>query len=655
MELNTQQKAAVEAPRGPLLIVAGAGTGKTRTLTSRLMHFIEEGTKPQRICAITFTNKAAKEMAERISDLKNPNSIRMTRKNNSGRSDVFVDSGRGQPFIGTFHALGARILRKECRLLGRKPNFVIFDDHDSFDLIKKITKKLLPPGKSDKADGGKRERDERPAYFAEKISEIKNLNDALQKLTGSEKEKDKLALKIFKLYEKRLQENNAFDFDDLIEKVVFLFRRYPEVLQKYQKKFDAILVDEYQDLNPAQYELVKFLAGGHRNLSVVGDDEQMIYGWRYADLKTFLDFERDWPGARIAFLEENYRSTANIVGAATAVAANNVYRRPKNLWTKNEAGARIKICELDDEDEEAEWIANTISNFQFSIFKKNGEGESTAVLYRTNAQSRAIEQALINKQISYKIFGGVKFYERKEIKDIVAAMRLAANKSDEISRDRLEKNLSKRKFSELWEKISDPKAGTAAPVKLINIFLKATAYVEYLEKNYFNYDERKENISELVNFASRYDNLPQFLEEIALVQPTDVPSASDKEPAYAKASVGRQATSDKEKPVSSNRLPVASLMTIHLAKGLEFDDVFIAGGTEGLLPHARSMENEYQLEEERRLMYVAMTRTKKNLHISFYDTPSRFLSEIPTEFTELENKIGGSSPPDDEENFISYD
>ncbi|MDO8664942.1 MAG: UvrD-helicase domain-containing protein, partial [Candidatus Liptonbacteria bacterium] len=251
-------------------------------------------------------------------------------------------------------------------------------------------------------------------------------------LKNSSRPEDSATLKIFACYEKKLEENNAFDFDDLIEKPVSLFRKHPELLKKYQKKFDAILVDEYQDVSPMQYELIKFLAGGHKNISVVGDDEQLIYGWRYANLRIFLDFEKDWPGARIVFLEENYRSTKNIIGAASAVAQNNQYRRPKNLWTKNPAGAQIKIIETGGEDEEAEYIATQISNFpslteesrsgQFSI---SGEipSRTTAILYRTNAQSRALEQALIRHQIPYKIFGGLKFYERKEIKDVVAALR----------------------------------------------------------------------------------------------------------------------------------------------------------------------------------------------------------------------------------------
>jgi DNA helicase-2/ATP-dependent DNA helicase PcrA len=294
-QLNPAQKSAAEAPVSPLLIVAGAGTGKTRTLTSRMVYLIDGGTPPEKICAITFTNKAAQEMRNRIS--------------------------REEPFIGTFHSLGARILRGECRRLGRTPNFVIFDDHDSFDLIKKIVKKSLVNDKNKKNT---------PAFFARQISKIKNIDSALDGLKEPP-ERAALIRDVFHEYEAALARNNAFDFDDLIEKPVALFGQHPEVLEKYRAKFDALLVDEYQDINPKQYEFVKLLAGGHNNLSVVGDDEQTIYSWRYADIRTFLDFDKDWPGAKIHFLEENYRSTATIIRAAAAVAENNRYRTPKKL------------------------------------------------------------------------------------------------------------------------------------------------------------------------------------------------------------------------------------------------------------------------------------------------------------------------------------
>ena len=447
--LNPAQKAAAEAPPAPLLIVAGAGTGKTRTLTSRIAYLIETGMPAGRICAITFTNKAAEEMKNRV--------------------------GNREPFIGTFHSLGARILRKECRAFGRDPNFAIFDDHDSFGLVKKITKKT-------------------PALFARKISEMKNVDNAL--LRAKEPPERAVPVQnVFDEYEAALARNNAFDFDDLIQKSVALFRQYPEILEKYRAKFDALLVDEYQDINPKQCELVKLLAGGHNNVSVVGDDEQTIYSWRYADIKMFLDFDKAWPGAKVYFLEENYRSTGVIIRAAAAVAENNRFRAPKKLWTQKPDGERITLFEAWGEDDEAEWIAEETKKI------KAGDARAeVAVLYRTNAQSRAVEQALIRRDMPYRIFGGLKFYERREVKDVVAALRVAANGRDEMARERLEKNLSKKKFAAFKKKIGGEDGGAGAgtdagtdaaatqrkPSEVIKLFLEAFGYFDYLEENFTN-------------------------------------------------------------------------------------------------------------------------------------------------------------------------
>lgn len=615
--MNPQQKTAAESEKGPLLIVAGAGTGKTKTLTSRLAHFIKEGMDPRKICAITFTNKAAKEMENRALKLLSPKALKPTLPASGLRG--FGTSG---PFIGTFHALGAKILRKEARLLGRGKNFTIFDDHDSFDLIKKIAKKLVPkkPGTLAEKSGKQPARDTKtPSFFTQKISEIKNKKLFLTDLGKSARPQDALAAQAFGLYEKNLEENNAFDFDDLIEKPVQLFRKHPDILKKYQGEFDAILVDEYQDASPMQYELVRLLAGSHKNVSAVGDDEQLIYGWRYADLEIFLGFEKDWPGARVEFLEENYRSTGNIIAAASGVSKHNLERRPKNLWTKNPAGTPIVIAETADEEEEAEWIA------------KKALGLSTAVLYRTNAQSRAIEQALIRHGIPYQIFGGLKFYERKEVKDMVAVLRYFVNRNDSVSRERLEKNFSLVKISEIENIYAAAENGKISPARFIETVLGGLDYLDYLEKNFTNYSERQENIAELIRFAARFELIGDLLQEIALVQSTDAPSSS-------------KSRAVKNNPAAAGHTPTTNvhLSTIHLAKGLEFDRVFIAGCCEGILPHERSLEDDKRLEEERRLMYVAMTRAKKELFISFYDLPSRFISEIPRELVEFENP----SPPD---------
>ncbi len=600
--LNNAQKAAAEAPLSPLLIVAGAGTGKTKTLISRMLYLIEQGMAPERICAITFTNKAAKEMADRAR----------------------LGHGGGEFFMGTFHSLGARILRKEAGSVGRKPNFGIFDDHDSFELVKKAIKGADVKDKKDT-----------PAYFAQKIAEIKNLG-AVADDARLEPEKKTLIRTIFERYEEALKRNNAFDFDDLIQKPVAIFREHPEILRKYQNRFDAILVDEYQDINPSQYELVKLLAQGHRNLSVVGDDEQTIYSWRYADIKTFLNFDKDWPGAKVYFLEENYRSTGNIIEAAAAVVQNNSFRTPKKLWTGNPEGDKLTLYEAWGENEEAEWVGMEIQKLM-----RRASAMDIGILYRTNAQSRAIEQALIRRNIAYRIFGGLKFYERREVKDAVAALRFVSNGNDEVAQERLEKNLTKRKFAafrknvlEARGAVEDATGETMKPTDAIKIFLETFGYFDYLDHHFLHADERQENIAELIDFASEFENLGDLLERLSLVQSTD----------------DKKGNSDGHNEAGAK----VSLMTIHLAKGLEFDAVFVIGCAEGLLPHIRSIDSGTAVEEERRLMYVAMTRARKKLFVSFYGLPSRFVSEIPEERIEAakENHDGGESDP--EENIVEY-
>ncbi len=472
--MNNAQKSAAEAPIAPLIIVAGAGTGKTKTLTNRIVHLVEKGVPADRICAITFTNKAAKEMASRV-----------------------AVTG---PLIATFHSLGARILRKECRALGREPNFVIFDDHDAFDIVKKILKGIT----TDDADAAlKKNKKCGPAFLLQKISEIKNLGAAVETPRTTPEEQAAVAA-VFEKYEHALARNNAFDFDDLIQKPVALFAARPEILERYRSKFDALLIDEYQDINPKQYEFVKFLAGGHKNLSVVGDDEQTIYSWRYADIKTFLNFDKEWPGARIYFLEENYRSTGTIIRAASAVAEHNKFRTPKKLWTSNPSGDPIALFEAWGENDEAGWIADEIQKSAGATPRNE-----IAVLYRTNAQSRAIEQALIRREIPYQIFGGLKFYERREVKDAVAALRVASNDRDEPAKERLEKNLSKRKFAVFKGRLAALRG--AKPADIIRLFLDSFGYFDYLDGSFANAGERQENIAELVTFASEFAELPELL------------------------------------------------------------------------------------------------------------------------------------------------
>ena len=480
-------------------------------------------------------------------------------------------------------------------------------------------------------------KDEAPAFFAQKISEIKN--DVFMKGERRVKispEKENRIMTVFNAYEAALRRNNAFDFDDLIQKPVQLFKKNPAILKKYQGMFDAVLVDEWQDVSPMQYEFVSLLAGGHRHLSVVGDDEQTIYTWRYADIKTFLNFDKDWKDVTVHFLEENYRSTATIVNAAQAVVQNNRFRTPKKLRTSNPEGDPILLFEAWGENDEAAWIVKEIAKLQL----RDPHG-SVGMLYRTNAQSRAIEQALIRENIAYHIFGGLKFYERREVKDAIAALRYAANQKDELSRERLEKNFSRKKFTEFSATIAA--ATDLAPAEILNIFLETFGYFDYLEQNFMNADEREENISELVAFATEFKTLSDLLEKVSLVQSTDVPSGG----------------TDKTPVERSRKEDLAiHLSTIHLAKGLEFDAVFIAGATEGILPHVRAMDSDSELEEERRLMYVAMTRARNKLFISFSGMPSRFLGEIPQEYIRApesednHDDLDGIDPEPDKENYL---
>ena len=613
--LNDAQRAAAEAPTGPLLIVAGAGTGKTRTLTSRMVHFIKHGMPPERICAITFTNKAAKEMADRVAKMTGA---------------AWDSQHTKRPYIGTFHSLGARILRRECNRVGRDFNFTIFDDHDSFDLLRNILKSASGADADADVDVVEKKK-ESPAIFIDKISRVKNLNNIGADdgdASGRRGPDPARVASVVERYEAALKENNAFDFDDLIEKAVSLFKSDPRVLAKYQAMYDVVLVDEYQDINPKQHELIKLLAGAHRNITVVGDDEQTIYGWRYADIKLFLNFEREWPGAAIHFLEENYRSTGSIIRGAAGVVKNNHMRAPKNLYTKNSDGDPVALFEAWTETDEAERAAEEIR-----ILKSKNKNEDIAILYRTNAQSRAIEQALIRRDIPYRIFGGLKFYERREIKDIVAGLRYAANAKDAVSRARLEKNLTKKKFAAFRGRIAS--MSDAKPNDVIAVFLEVYDYMNYLDDNFTNAGERHENVAELVAFASEFATMSELLERLSLLQSTDDEQFGGNSPK----------TSGHE----------VSLMTMHMAKGLEFDDVFLIGVAEGILPHVRSMDKELQIEEERRLMYVAMTRARKKLFISFYGMPSRFISEIPEDCI----KLAGIEPDEirvstDDEDVIYY-
>ncbi len=594
-KLNALQHEAATHPGGPLLIAAGAGSGKTHTLVARLTHLMEVLHVPaSRILAITFTNKAAEEMRKRT-------------------------NASPAMFVGTFHSWGARMLRHEATRLGRTPSFTIFDEDDAGALLKHIAKNRNLPKETCGVP-----------VLSRLVGTIKNEGISAREAAanGPKALLPDTAEAVWNDYETALRQNNAFDFDDLIQKPVELFRTRPDILEAYRNKYDHILIDEYQDINGVQYELVRMLAENHRNLSVVGDDAQSIYAFRGADFRNFLNFERDWPNAKVIVLEENYRSTPVILEAANCIIRNNAVQRTKNMWTDNPSRGKIGVYAATSDEHEAEWIVKTI----LAEMRSGTPLEAIAILYRTNAQSRALEQALIACGIPYRIFGGIRFYERKEIKDIMAGLRLAANPSDTVSAERLMKNFSKGKAVGLIESL--PRLGGAKTAsEIIEHFVSSTNYLDYLKKNFKNSRERIENVQGLLRFAAQFSEkgIAAFLEQATLAQGQDLPQ-------------GKQGI---------------NMMSIHMSKGLEFDTVFVAGASEGMLPHHRSLSSAGEMEEERRLMYVATTRAAKRLFFSFSGIPSRFLYEIDGDLVEFANAAERpgrpKSLPSEEDLWLDYE
>ena len=626
-KLNEMQRQAVEHTEGPLLILAGAGSGKTSTVTARIARILELGlARPHEILAITFTNKAAAEMRERVDKLAGGDAREMQ--------------------LSTFHSFCCRILREHAAELGYTRWFTIYDDDDSMSAITAIAKEM---------DLSEKYYPRRAIRSA--ISDAKNklLSPDEYRQQSDDARADKIA-SVYAKYEAQLKSSNAMDFDDLLNKVLELFAERPEVLRWYQHRFKYIHVDEYQDTNRAQYLLVKHLGGYWRNVCVVGDDDQSIYGWRGADVKNILDFEKDFPDAMVIRLEQNYRSTSRVLDAANAVIANNVGRKEKRLWTERAGGDKLTVFTAETERDEAAFCARTISQ----LLGQYGYGDM-AVLYRTNAQSRAIEEALMKSGVPYSVYGGTRFYDRKEVKDVVAYLKLAANPLDSVALKRvinvprrgigdttiekLEEAASQANVS-LWEILKDPDAvRQAAPkaarqvhdfVALIKAFEDGAnhmALLEFVDKVLGHsglvsmYEEagddesrnRLENIKEFRSAAAEFmesrdsTNLNEFLENIALV--TDLDSMDGKRSAV-------------------------SMMTLHSAKGLEFPIVFLPGMEEGIFPTSRSIDDPDKLEEERRLAYVGITRAKDRLFLLhcirrlLYGNvtecvPSRFLDEIP--------------------------
>lgn len=627
--LNDKQREAVLHINGPLLILAGAGSGKTKTLTHRIAHMIATGISAHEILAITFTNKAANEMKERIKTLLYE------------RDDFLIPPTL--PTIGTFHAVCLRILRREAEHLGYRRSFAVFDPDDQERLVKNILEELqLNPKKWT------------PSSLLNKISKLKSELRSPDWLNSNAKEfSEKILLSVYIRYQDKLKQLNAMDFDDLIMKLVELFQKKPEILDNYQNIFKYILVDEYQDTNKAQYVWVNLLAKKHRNLAVIGDDAQSIYGWRQADMRNILDFEKDYPEAKTILLEQNYRSTQIILEAANHVISKNSSNRKKNLWTDKNGGAPIIVKELSDEHEEAEYIAEHIKEQM-----KQGRLHGFAVLYRTHAQSRAIEEVLIRRGIPYRIVGAIQFYQRREVKDIIGYLRLALNPDDFISFERiynvptrgigdtsyekfkaLNVNIAefiknplniedldlpkkaKSNFLELFKILSDfsEKSETLNPSQLIAHITKTIDFEAHLKEDKEKGDERWENVRELMTASSKYEDednkkaLEQFLEEVSLLQTS---------------------------PTNSEAVIVIEMLTIHSAKGLEFPVVFVVGLEEGIFPSGRAMYSTSELEEERRLCYVAITRARELLYLTFCqermlygsrqsNAPSRFINEIP--------------------------
>ncbi len=632
--LNREQRIAAETLDGPVLILAGAGSGKTRALTYRVANLLDHGVPAWRVLALTFTNKAAREMKGRVEAL------------------VGADAAR-DAWIGTFHATCAKILRQHIDKLGYTSSFVIYDDDDQMSVLKGIYKQLNIDDQSIPMREVK-----------SKIGDAKNrllTPDEWFMKTPRDYRSNRIH-DIMTMYEKRLKSLNALDFDDLLLRTLELFAEHPPVLSAYQDRFHYVMVDEYQDTNLAQYEFVRLLTRERRNLCVVGDDDQSIYGWRGADIRNILDFEKDYPDAVVIKLEQNYRSTGNILDAANQVIAHNEGRKDKKLWTEQEEGEKIKIFCAGDERDESAWIADNIRRL-----RKAGEslGE-IAILYRTNAQSRVPEEMLMRANIPYRVFGGQKFYDRKEILDILAYLRVIVNPVDDISLRRII-NVPKRSIGDstvqtlmnhaqamdmpLYSAMGDlPEELGSRPRKCVTEFFNlmttlsamkdtmdpeafVTALIQMtgLEEQYAREDteeakSRVENIHELLGAVHEYvqmsenPTLEEYLENVSLVSELD------------------RTGEDRN---------YVTLMTLHSAKGLEFDTVFIAGMEEGIFPSSRSSDDEARMEEERRLMYVGITRARRRLYLSRasvrmlynqenHNPPSRFLEEIPERLKEDE-------------------
>ena len=595
--LNPAQQLAVEETDGPVLILAGAGSGKTRVLTYKVAYLIlHKKVSPQNILMVTFTNKAAGEMKSRISRLLG-----------IGDGNSLSSLSANLPFSGTFHSFCAKLLRLEGTAIGFNPNFLIYDETDKKEAIKDILTSLNLDLKTNS-----------PAVIGAMISGAKNeLISAGEYLNLARGFFQQKVASIYLAYQKLLKENNALDFDDLIFTAIKLFNENKNISLKYQEIYKYILIDEYQDTNRAQYELGRILSHRWKNVCVVGDASQSIYAWRGADYKNIIKFKEDFPNCRIFNLEQNYRSTQNILDAAFAVISQNRSHPILKLWTKNNKGDSVTVYQARNEQDEAKFIIQEILADQ-----KNINFSDYAVLYRTNAQSRVIEEVFLHLGIPYVLVGGVRFYERKEIKDLLAYLRLLYNPADRISQKRVEK-LGKKKlqiFLAWREKFTERNLQSEkSTLEILDETLKITSYLERFNPADSEDLNRLENIKELRSVAAEFRILWQFLENVSLVEREYLP----------------------ETPTLGNENKKAvTLMTMHAAKGLEFKKVFMVGMEEGLFPHSRTLADPHELEEERRLCYVGITRAKEKLYLTYaaqrlyfgqrnYNDVSRFILEIP--------------------------
>lgn len=601
--LNPDQKKAVETTDGPILILAGAGSGKTRVLTAKVFYLIKEkSVDPRHILMVTFTNKAAGEMKKRIDTYLPSDSILKTIP---------------LPFAGTFHSLCAKILRKHGHFLGLSSDFIIYDENDSKDAIKQALEKLELDVKK-----------YHPGGLKALISQCKNeLISPMEYLSLARGQYQEQASQVYLEYQQILRENHALDFDDLIFVTVKLFEKSPESAGFYQDLFHYVLVDEYQDTNKAQYVLTKYFAKRWRNLCVVGDASQSIYAWRGADFRNIINFQADYPDVKVFHLEQNYRSTQKILDTAFSVISKNTSHPILKLWTEQTGGSRICAYQAHNEQDEADFILTKISQ----IIDNNPELNYSdfAVLYRTNAQSRVIEEAFIAHGVSYTLVGGVRFYERKEVKDLICYLRLLINPNDSISVKRAEK-IGKKRLKDLfsYQNIFSKEnlLSTLNSLSILNDVIKSTKYTELYNADNEEDMTRLENIKELRSVASEFPNLTDFLENVTLLETEQTNNG-----------IVHNMFPEFEK---KDKLGQVTLMTLHAAKGLEFHTVFMVGMEEGLFPHSRTLSEPLEMEEERRLCYVGITRAKENLFLSFAtrrlyfgqrntNMVSRFILDIP--------------------------